>query len=124
MRTLRESRYAMNSSANSGSWCRSRTVVSLSTRTTVAAGIAFAVDMRSGCPARQPSPKNVPPLQDGDDRLPSARGDDGERDLAALEVIDRVRRVSLREDDRLAAVLADRLAGTHLGEEQAGFEAG
>jgi hypothetical protein len=57
--TFRDSRYDMKSSDNAGSlW--SRTIVSFCTRRIEHSVIAVAVAMRSGCPARLPSPKKSP----------------------------------------------------------------
>ena len=61
--------------------------------------IAATVAMRRACPARQPSPKNSSGSQDRDDRFLALLGDDGDLDLALLDVEDRIGGIALREDD-------------------------
>src|SRR5438445_66157 len=53
----------MNSSDNEGSLCSIRIIASFLTRRIEHSVIAVAVAMRSGCPARHPSPKKSPPLK-------------------------------------------------------------
>jgi hypothetical protein len=52
-----------------------RIMALLLTRTTLAARIALAVDMRRRWPARQPSPKKLP-VQDADDGFLASRRED------------------------------------------------
>ena len=59
--------------------------------------MAVAVAMRTGWPARQPSPKKSSAPRMRNDRFFALFGDDCELDLAVLDIKDGVGRVTLRK---------------------------
>ena len=79
--------------------------------------IAVAVAMRSGCPARHPSPQEFVRSKDGDDGFFALLGKDGDLDLALLDVEDGIRRVALREDRFILAKFGEASPPADFGEE-------
>jgi len=61
---------------------------------------------------------------DGNHRLLALLGNDGQLDVASLNVKDRVRRVSLGEDNLILPVLCHGLSLAHLGEKFFGIKRG
>src|SRR5439155_6310904 len=93
----------MKSSENACSSCSVRIIVSLLTRRIEHSVIEVAVVMRSGCPARLPSPKKSPlPKIATTASFPRV---DRQLHLTFLNVKNRVRGTALREDDLFLSVL-------------------
>src|SRR6202162_418582 len=61
-------------------------------------------------------------FQDGDHRFLALLGNDGELDLALLDVKNRVRDLSLRENNLILPVFGYRFSLAHLGEKPFGIE--
>jgi hypothetical protein len=83
---------------------RMRAIVSFGTRRIEHSVIAVAVAMRTGCPARHPSPKKSPfPKIATTASFP--RGEDRQPHLPSLNVKNSVCRIALREDGAFLAIL-------------------
>jgi len=83
--------------------------------------IAVTVAMRSGCPARHPSPELSCP-KDGDDRFFPLLGNNGHLQLAFLNEKNSVRRVSLCEDKLIRSIFGDGPSPAYLGEKGSRIE--
>src|SRR2546430_8772287 len=106
----------MNSSENSGSLWMVAIMVAFSKRVITHSSTALVVAMRSGWPFRHPSPKKVTWSEDCNDRFLALLGNDGEFDLALLDVKNRVRNLSLRENNLILSIFGYRFSFAHLGE--------
>jgi hypothetical protein len=78
--------------------------------------IAVELDMRSGCPARQPSPKKSPAFKIRDDCLLSLLGNNRELNPAFLDKIDGISRIALGKNAVVDAVLSVRFPTGGLGQ--------
>ena len=78
--------------------------------------IAVAVAMRSGCPVRHPSPQNSSGPRIATTASLPLLGNNGDFDLAFLDVEHRIRRTALREDRFVLSILGDGSAAIHGGE--------
>src|SRR5581483_3827752 len=67
-------------------------------------------------------PKEVSTLQQGDHGFFALLGDDGEFDLALLDIKHGIRRATLRKDYLFLPTLQDRFAAADFGEEGFGIE--
>jgi hypothetical protein len=66
--------------------------------------------------------KKLTRSEDCNDRFLALLGNDGERDLSLLDVINRVRDLSLRKDNLILPVFGYRFSLAHRGEEPFGIE--
>ena len=71
-----------------------------------------------------PFAKKMTGSQDGNDRFLALLGNDGELDLALLDVKNRVRDLSLRKDNLILPILGYRFSLAHLGEKYFGIKRG
>jgi hypothetical protein len=82
--------------------------------------IAVADAMRLGWAARQPSPQNSPLPNDSDYRFFALFGDNGQFDLAVLNIKNGVCYLPLRKDELGGLVFGNRSALTYLGQKAFG----
>jgi hypothetical protein len=94
----------MNISGNFGCSRSTCAIEAFSTLTTTLSIIAEALAYRSGWPLKQPSQEVSAPMERDDGFLPML-GYDGDLELALPNEEDRIRRVALREDLLILAVL-------------------
>src|SRR5438093_8058226 len=116
-----DSKYAVNSSENSASSWSARIIFVFGSSRIELSAIAVAVDMRSGWPARHPSPKKVPGPRSAMTACLPCR-EDGQRDLSSLDEEDGLRAIPLREDRLVLAIRLDRSPRADSGQQRLGVE--
>src|ERR1700730_7460243 len=124
IRLFRLNKSAMNNSEKSGSSCNVAIIAALVMRVIRDWSIAVAVVTRSGWPFRHPSPKKVVGFQNTYDCFLAPLGNDGELNLALLDVKNRVRLATLRKNNLVLVILGYRFPIAHFGEKCFRLECG
>jgi hypothetical protein len=84
--------------------------------------IATAVAMRRGCPVRHPSPQNSSDPRTATTAFLALLGDNGDFDLALLDIENCIRRTALREDRLVLLIFGDSSPDVFRVQENFGIE--
>jgi hypothetical protein len=87
-----------------------------SSRMTSDSVIAVAVAKRRGCPIKHPSPQNSVGTQERDNGFLALLGDNGDFDLAILDIGNCIRRVALREEPLILSIFVNGSATVFCGQ--------